>query len=170
VAYAYYRRLNRCQQAVYRRSDEIDAIPLIDVTPLQTLAEDIAQVLTGDNQPRVQALSQRIADALTDRLRVPVVRLTVLAVRPHNAWGELHGFYRPAANGTTASIVLWMRTAQRKRVVAFRTYLRTLLHELCHHFDYTLFELGESFHTLGFYRRESNLMRQLVPGARLSRA
>jgi hypothetical protein len=29
-----------------------------------------------------------------------------------------------------------MRTAAHKRVVAFRTFLRTLLHELCHHLDY----------------------------------
>ena len=54
------------------------------------------------------------------------------------------------------------RTAQRRQVVAFRTFLRTLLHELCHHLDYTLFELGYSFHTQGFYRRESNLMRQVL--------
>jgi NAD(P)-dependent dehydrogenase (short-subunit alcohol dehydrogenase family) len=48
------------------------------------------------------------------------------------------------------------------QVVAFRTFLRTLLHELGHHLDYELFELEETFHTEGFYKRESSLFNQLV--------
>ena len=55
-----------------------------------------------------------------------------------------------------------MRTAQHKRVVAFRTFLRTLLHELCHHLDYELLKLEDSFHTEGFFKRESSLFKQLV--------
>ncbi|MBK8019762.1 MAG: SprT-like domain-containing protein [Betaproteobacteria bacterium] len=31
-----------------------------------------------------------------------------------------------------------------------RTFLRTLLHELCHHLDYEMFRLEETFHTEGF--------------------
>jgi len=55
-----------------------------------------------------------------------------------------------------------MRTAQRRQVVAFRTFLRTFLHEVCHHLDYELFGLRESYHTQGFFKRESSLYRQLV--------
>ena len=54
-----------------------------------------------------------------------------------------------------------MRTAKRKQVVAVKTFLRTLLHELCHHLDYTLLKLDDSFHTEGFFRRESHLFTQL---------
>ena len=61
-----------------------------------------------------------------------------------------------------AQVTVWMRTAQRRRVVAFRTFLRTLLHELCHHLDYELLGLEDSFHTQGFYKRESSLFHQLV--------
>ena len=57
-----------------------------------------------------------------------------------------------------------MRTAKQRRVVAFRTYLRTLLHEVGHHLDYERLELPDSFHTEGFFRRESSLFNQLVPG------
>ena len=60
-----------------------------------------------------------------------------------------------------ALISVWMRTAQRKQVVAFRTFLRTLIHEFCHHLDYELFKLPETFHTEGFYKRESGLVKQL---------
>ena len=48
-------------------------------------------------------------------------------------------------------------------MVAFRTWLRTFLHELCHHLDFMLLELPHSFHTEGFFKRESSLFHQLVP-------
>ena len=85
-----------------------------------------------------------------------------MAVRPHNDWEELQGYYSPARAKKAARITLWMRTARRRQVVAFRSFLRTLLHELCHHLDYELLGLEESFHTEGFYRRESSLFHQLV--------
>jgi hypothetical protein len=55
-----------------------------------------------------------------------------------------------------------MRTAQKKQVVAFKTFLRTLIHEVCHHLDYELFALEETFHTDGFYKRESTLVSALL--------
>ena len=55
-----------------------------------------------------------------------------------------------------------MRTAQKRKVVAFRSFLRTLLHEICHHLDYEYLKLEDSFHTEGFYKRESSLFHQLV--------
>jgi hypothetical protein len=56
-----------------------------------------------------------------------------------------------------------MITAKRQKVVAPRTFLRTLLHELCHHLDYTHLNLRDSLHTQGFYRRESSLLAALLP-------
>ena len=55
-----------------------------------------------------------------------------------------------------------MRTAARRQVVAFKTFLRTLSHELCHHLDYELFTMPETFHTEGFYKRESSLANALL--------
>jgi hypothetical protein len=55
-----------------------------------------------------------------------------------------------------------MRTAKRGQVVAFRTFLRTLLHEVCHHLDYHYLHLRESYHTEGFFQRESSLFRVIV--------
>ena len=40
--------------------------------------------------------------------------------------------------------------------------IRTLVHELCHHLDYELFALEETFHTEGFYKRESSLSNALL--------
>ena len=83
-------------------------------------------------------------------------------MRPSKSWGELHGLYTPAGQGGVACVTLWMRTAQRHQAVKFRTFLRTLLHELGHHLDYELLGLRDSFHTEGFYKRESSLLHQLL--------
>ena len=55
-----------------------------------------------------------------------------------------------------------MRTARRQQVVAFRSFLRTLVHEVGHHLDYEMYELEEPFHTEGFYKRESTLSNALM--------
>ncbi len=56
-----------------------------------------------------------------------------------------------------------MRTAKRHDIVKPRTFIRTLLHEVGHYFDYALLKLDESYHTRGFFARESFLMRILRP-------
>jgi hypothetical protein len=63
-----------------------------------------------------------------------------------------------------------MHTARRGQVVAFKTFLRTLLHELCHHLDYEHLNLPRSLHTDGFYKRESSLVYAAVPRTLVSRA
>jgi hypothetical protein len=61
-----------------------------------------------------------------------------------------------------------MRTAKRGEVVAPRTFLRTLLHEVGHHLDMELFDLPESYHSRGFYRRESSLYRIITQDTALA--
>ncbi len=161
MPFAYYGRLTPAQKRVYRRSDEVSAVPLREAAALRPLVEALARALAAGERGRAQASAQVLLDRLAGRLAVPPLRAEVLAVRPSRHWGELHGLYAPAERGGRARITLWMQTAQRRRVVAFRTFFRTLIHELCHHLDYELLKLPESFHTEGFYRRESSLVHQL---------
>jgi hypothetical protein len=161
MPFAYYARLTPAQQAVYRRSDRVTELPLPQADLFRPLVEDLAHALASESRARTQAASARLVEGLVRALGLPPVEVQVLAVRPHRRWGELHGLYT-AEPGRRARIQLWMRTAKRRRVVAFRTYLRTLLHELGHHIDYTLLRLPESFHTEGFYKRESSLFHQLL--------
>lgn len=161
MTFAYYTRLSRSQQAVYRRSDAVTEVHLGQPDELRPLARALEAVLGRDDRAGVQRVSERLVRGLTDALRIPPVRVQVLAVRPHARWGELHGLYT-AERGRPPRIQLWMRTARQRRVVAFRTYLRTLLHEVGHHVDYALLRLPESYHTEGFYKRESSLFHQLV--------
>ncbi|NIR59623.1 MAG: hypothetical protein GWO02_08910 [Gammaproteobacteria bacterium] len=163
MVFDYYHRLSARQQRIYRRSDEITSLRLPDATPMRALAVPLPAALERADRAATQRLCRRLADAVTERLRVAPVAARVLAVRPSADWGELHGLYECREGAARARITLWMRTAQRRRVVAFRTFLRTLLHEICHHLDYQLLELPDSFHTEGFYKRESSLFHQIVP-------
>jgi uncharacterized damage-inducible protein DinB len=162
MPFAYYRNLSRAQQAIYRKSDSITEIRLPKPAELHPVVAALDAALTSENRAATQAASERLIRGLTDKMGVRAVRVEVLAARPHAGWGELHGLYT-VTRGQTPKIQLWMRTAKQKRVVAFRTYLRTLLHEVGHHIDYALLGLADSFHTEGFYKRESSLFHQLVP-------
>jgi hypothetical protein len=163
MPFAYFTRLTRRQQAIYLESDGITALQLPEAGRLQPLVTALAQALESGERPRTEAAAQRLALGLVSALGAPPVRVKVLAARPHAGWGELHGLYEtPGRGGPPPLITLWMRTARQQRVVAFRTFLRTLLHEVGHHVDYTLLRLGDSFHTQGFYARESHLFHQLV--------
>jgi len=124
----------------------------------------LAEALRREERRAVESLCQELVSALTVGLKVRPLRVAVLAVRPSRSWGELHGLYNPVQGGRPAGITVWMRTAQRRQVVAFRTFLRTLVHEFCHHLDYEHLKLPESFHTEGFYKRESSLVHQLLDG------
>ena len=111
----------------------------------------------------VQDCAGALMDELCGGFGVADIHLEVRGVRPHNARGELHGLFRLSR---PPEIVLWMRTAQRHEVVKPRTFLRTLLHELCHYLDYALLKLEDSYHTMGFFKRESFLVRALIGSER----
>lgn len=166
MPFAYYRRLSPAEQRVYRRSDAVTAIPLPHSHGLRPQVGELAEALRGGDPVRTEAVADCLLRGLCAALGVSPVRAEVLAARPAQHWGELHGLYTSAERGRPARVTLWMRTAQRRQVVALRTFLRTLLHELCHHLDYELLQLPDSLHTEGFYKRESSLFHRLMGEAR----
>jgi hypothetical protein len=76
----------------------------------------------------------------SDFYEVPARGVRVLAARPlrvREQWTtELFGDYSPETMLTR----LWMRTAVRKAIKSFGTFLSTLCHEFCHHLDFQKFE------------------------------
>ena len=164
MVFSYYHKLPAANKRIYQASDKIHELPLPDGKSLHPLLPQLADALEQENRLGAQKICIDLANGIVSRLRIPPVRVTVLAVRPSASWGELHGLYQSEGGGSHPVITLWMRTAKHKRVVAFKAFLRTLLHELCHHADYELFRFPDSFHTEGFYKRESSLFHQLVPG------
>ena len=161
MVFSYYTRLSETQKRVYRQSDSISSISLNQTTGLFELVDLLASALETKDNRLVQSVCQQLSDRILDNLQVDKIPVEILSVRPSNDWGELHGLYFQQVDGQQPKIQLWMRTAQHKRVVAFKTFLRTLLHEICHHLDYELHKLPDSLHTEGFYKRVSSLFHQL---------
>jgi hypothetical protein len=162
VPFAYYDKLSPARQRIYRKSDAIESLGIPPGLALGGATAAIADGLRREHRASTQGACQSLVDALVGGYRVPAVRVKVLLRRPADDYGELHGLYEPEEDGTRACITVWMRTAQKKQVVAFKTFLRTLIHEICHHLDYELFALEETFHTEGFYKRESTLVSALL--------
>jgi hypothetical protein len=164
VRFSYYERLSRSDKAIYRKSDALTDLRVPAPGELREAIEAIRAGLAADERAAVQRASRALVGGLTGQLEVEPVDVRVLARRPSNATGELHGLYE-SEEGEVAVIRVWMRTAAQKKPVRFRTFVRTLLHEVCHHLDYSLYGLADSFHTEGFFKRESAMARQLLPPA-----
>ena len=163
MSYAYFNRLNKSQKKIYLASDKITRIKLSNIKDIQNNATKIAQVLPNANAIEVEQCCQDLTDRICVELKLASARIHVLERRPHNNYGELHGLYEPVDQGRArGQIYVWMRTAKRQQVVAFKTFLRTLIHELCHHLDYEYLKLADSFHTQGFFQRESSIYKQLI--------
>lgn len=161
MRFPYYARLSERQKRTYRRSDALLALEVPGVEDFAPGVGALACALAAADRCAVERAAGALAREICRRLGVEPVEVRVLAARPTGSFGELHGLYEP--KGRSGGLVtVWMRTAARREVVAFRTFLRTLVHELLHHLDYELLGLEETFHTEGFFRRESSLVRQLL--------
>ncbi len=162
MPFAYYDRLSSRNKAIYRRSDEVARLDLPHAELLHPLVEALREALQRDDRRAVEKAASLLARGILKALDLEPIAVQVLAVRPSSSGGELHGLYT-REEGKPTRVQLWMRTAHHRRVVAFRTFFRTLLHELGHHLDYGLVAPAAAFHTEGFFKRESSLFKQLVP-------
>jgi hypothetical protein len=168
MRFDYYERLSARQQATYRKSDGIARVEVPNPDALALALESMRLALEADDRGALGRATSSVASTILTQLNVPPVIVRVLARRPSDENAELHGLYVREETGKPI-IRLWMRTAANVRPVKFRTFLRTLVHELLHHLDFDLFELEDTFHTEGFFRRESAMVKQLL-GERPARA
>lgn len=163
MAFAYFNRLTRAQQRIYLASDKIQEVKFSDIHSLRRRAMQLSEVLPSADPDLVEEYCQWLVDGFCEQLEFVSACTHVLERRPHNNYGELHGLYEPIDRARkVGQIYVWMRTAKRQQVVAFKTFLRTLVHEFCHHLDFEYFRLADSFHTQGFYQRESSIYKQLI--------
>jgi hypothetical protein len=169
MASEWWRRLPAGQRREYERSDTITRVPLAPDPRLAAAVLALDRALVDDDLAAADKASQFVVTRICAGLDVPPARVRVEGLRPHDRRGELHGLYAPSAGPGRDRITVWMRTAKRGDVVRTRTFVRTLLHEVCHHLDFALFSLPSSFHSRGFYQRESSLMRVVVRGTPLAR-
>jgi len=168
MAREWWRRLPAAQRREYERSDSISYVRLAASPALGEAVLAVDRALASDDLAATQRAAQLLVNRICAGVGVPPARVRVDGVRPHDQRGELHGLYTPTNGATADRITVWMRTAKRRDPVRTRTFLRTLLHEVCHHLDFALFSLPNSFHSKGFYQRESSLFRVIVRGTPLA--
>ena len=161
MPFDYYHRLSTSRKRTYRKSDAIEVLVIPAGLDLGESIRQLQLALLDDKRIEVQRISSQLITQLAAGYQVPPLEVKVLATRPKDQTGELHGLYQPEEHKPSL-ISIWMRTAELKKVVAFKTFLRTLIHELCHHLDYEMYQLEETFHTEGFYKRESSLVNALL--------
>ncbi len=145
------------ERADFLQSDRTKTLDLPGDRRLPDAATLIASAMaTGRSAEVRRACALFLAEA-AKFYGVPACGVRVLAARPlwvRENWSTgLFGDYHPE----TMLIRLWMRTAVRKEITSFGTFLATLCHEFCHHLDFQRFRFSDSWHTRGFYERTAVL-------------
>jgi hypothetical protein len=122
-----------------------------------SLSQQIQSAMNSGRLPEVRTACEKFLSVASDFYHVDRCGIRVLAARPlrvRETWTtELFGDYHP----NTMLLRVWMRTAVRKEITSFGTFLSTLVHEFCHHLDFQLFHFADSWHTRGFYERAAAL-------------
>jgi hypothetical protein len=138
-------------------SDRINTLDLPrDARLLPEIAKSIAAAMQTGQTTEVRVACAEFLSQTSRFYQVPKCGVRVLAARPLKGreWvTELYGDYDPATMLTR----LWMRTARKKEITSFGTFLSTLCHEFCHHLDYHMFKFADSWQTRGFYERSAVL-------------
>ncbi|MBI3940816.1 MAG: hypothetical protein HY315_08275 [Acidobacteria bacterium] len=149
---------NAALLAQFLESDRLAVIELPQQDRLSRLAQSIDLAMKDGTKAVVQQACAEFVEATSEFYQVRKPGIRVLAARPLRVRDggratELFGDYAPEE----MLIRVWMRTAVRKQVTSFGTFLSTLCHELIHHLDYVQFGFGDSPHTRGFYERTAAL-------------
>lgn len=149
---------NAALRAEFQRSDLLASLPLPPDNRFHELAKSITSALEAETTAGIQPVCAEFLRVAAGFYGVEKPGIRVLAARPirvrEGGWAsELFGDYSPES----LQIRVWMRTAVRKEVTSFGTFLSTLCHEFCHHLDYQRFKFKDSWHTRGFYERTAVL-------------
>jgi len=140
---------------LFAESDRLDSLRLPQDDRLRKIASGIEAAMNTARRKEVFRASADFLNAAADFYQVKPCDVRVLAARPlrvrERSAIELFGDYNP----NTILIRVWMKTAIRKEVTSFGTFLSTLCHEFCHHLDFQRFP--DSWHTRGFYARSAAL-------------
>jgi hypothetical protein len=144
-------------RAGFQESDRINTLDLPCDDCLLEIAKSIESAMKAEAIAALRRACAEFVKAASQFYQVPEYSVRVLAARPlrtREQWTtELFGDYTPE----TMLIRVWMRTAVRKEITSFGTFLSTLCHEFCHHLDYQKFNFADSWHTRGFYERAAVL-------------
>ena len=162
MPFPYYNNLSAAKKRIYRKSDAIECIPVESPGGIHPVTIMLRKSLEDNKRRDVAKHASEICRLVCDGLDTEALIVKIRSRRPSSSAEELQGLYE-RTDGEKPVLTVWMKTAAKGQVVAFKSFIRTVLHELCHHIDYTYFNLDDSLHTEGFFKRESFLYKQIVP-------
>jgi hypothetical protein len=147
----------RKNRAEFLESDRVKSLDVPQNGTLLEIAKRLDSAMKSDTIANVRSACAEFLATASGFYRVPTCGVRVLAARSlrvhERGTFELFGDYDPE----TSMIRVWMRTAVRKEVTSFGTFVSTLCHEFCHHLDFQKFGFSDSWHTRGFYERAAAL-------------
>jgi len=105
MVFNYYNRLSAKNKRIYLASNKIEMIKLPEPMPLWPLARKLEKALETDKRAAVETVCCRLAEGMLLQLNSPPVNIKVMAARPANDYGELHGFMKAwkAGSGSPGS-------------------------------------------------------------------
>jgi hypothetical protein len=143
----------KANRSGFLESDRIKTLDLPSDGHLQEIAVRLESAMKSDKIRDVRSACTEFLTTASKFYGVTTCGVRVLAARPlrtrERGTFELFGDYSP----DSMLIRVWMRTAVRKEVTSFGTFLSTLCHEFSHHLDFKKFGFANSWHTRGFYER-----------------
>ena len=147
----------RKNRSGFLESDRIKTLDLPLSADLREISQRLESAMKVDKIRDVRSACIAFLASASNVYEVPTCGIRVLASRPlrtreHGTF-ELFGDYAP----DSMLIRVWMRTAVRKEVTSFGTFVSTLCHEFCHHLDFQKLGFRDSWHTRGFYERAAAL-------------
>ena len=141
----------------FLESDRIRTLDLPQDGCLLTITKSIESAIKDRKSADARRVCAEFLTSTSHFYGIATCGIRVLAARPlrvREHWAtELFGDYNPE----TTLIRIWMRTAVRKEISSFGTFMSTLCHEFCHHLDFQQFGFIDSWHTRGFYERAAEL-------------
>ncbi len=144
---------SRKNRSGFLESDRIKTLDLPGDGALTEVAQRLESAMQADKIRHVRSACVEFLATASGFYEVPACAVRVLAARPlrtrEHGTVELFGDYTP----DSMLIRVWMRTAVRKDVTSFGTFLSTLCDEFCHHLDFKKLGFTDSWHTRGFYER-----------------
>ena len=145
----------------FTRSNKLSALKYQPSTEERELT---GRLIASTSAHEREALGQKLLDNICRALKISRTRLRVSDERqPHKLRGgklayKLYGVYYCE----NAVIEIANLTSIREQVVAGKTFLDTLIHELMHHIDRKFLRIPSTPHSPGFYARIEDLKAKLM--------
>ncbi len=156
------RRFTRAEKRAYELSNARPAIDFAVTPPMRRKVDDLARWLGAGDKAQAREATQAILDLLCEAAGVPraTLKLKDTAFAKFRGGKAVWKLYGTCERDGTITIAF--KTAVKRQVFAFKTFLNTVAHEFMHHYDHRGLRLAASFHTGGFYRRVRDLYARLL--------